>query len=209
MLRTTYCDTAGGGSDGGEAVTGTGSHTLSVAGTGAYRVWASWSAPVMPPSPSAEQTAAMADAIVTEAEYRAGFDRYAQCMTDAGYPVDVIDATAPIIRYVNSGAAVHSGVEGHCYALELALLDATWQAANQRTARPQPVDRRAAHGEATLRSTETASAWRFPCARERSSIGSRSRQVSGTEDGLGQRPTRLSEPSRVPEVVRCVPRQGL
>lgn len=130
-IGTTFCDGAGGGSGGGEIVTGPGPHSLSVTGSGSYMLWASWSAPAVPPAPSAEQSAAMADGTVAEAEYRAGFERYSKCMIDGGHPVDVIDTTQRVIRYVNSSASVHSGVEGHCYALEFALLDAAWQGANQ------------------------------------------------------------------------------
>jgi hypothetical protein len=130
-IGTSFCDATGGGFGSGQPVTGPGPHTLSVSGSGGYRVWASWAAPAVPPSASAEQMAAMADGNVTEVEYRAGFDRYAQCMSDAGHPVDLIDSTETIIRYVNSAASVQSGVEARCYALEFALLDPAWQSANQ------------------------------------------------------------------------------
>jgi hypothetical protein len=131
QIRTIYCDDTGGGSDGGETVTGPGSHSLSFSGSGSYTVWASWSAPAVPPAPSAEQSAALADGTVTEAEYRAGFERYARCMTDGGHPVDVIDTSQTVIRYVPSDPSVQSGVEGRCYALEFSLLDPAWQGANQ------------------------------------------------------------------------------
>lgn len=127
----TYCDGSGGGSDGGETVIGPGPHSLTVSGAGSYMLWASWSAPAVPPGPSAEQSAAMADGSVTEAEYRAGFDRYVTCMNDAGYPVDVIDTAPTVIRYVNSHASVQSGVEGRCYASEFTLLDSAWQSTHQ------------------------------------------------------------------------------
>lgn len=131
VVGTSYCDGTGGGSAGGETVTGPGPHSLSVSGSGSYMLWASWSAPALPPGPSSEQSAAMADGTVTEAEYRAGFERYARCMTDSGHPVDVIDTTQKVVRYVNSNASVQSGVEGQCYASEFALLDSGWQSANQ------------------------------------------------------------------------------
>jgi hypothetical protein len=130
-ISTNYCDGNGGGSGGGEAVSGPGPHSLSISGSGSYMLWASWSAPAVPPAPSAEQSAAMADGAVTDAEYRAGFERYARCMTDGGYPVDVIDTTQTVIYYVNSDASVESGVEGRCYAAEFGLLDPAWQIANQ------------------------------------------------------------------------------
>lgn len=131
VIGTNYCDGTGGGSGSGETVIEPGPHSVSVAGTGSYMLWASWSAPAVPPAPSAEQSAALVDGTVTEAEYRAGFERYAKCMSDEGYPVDVIDTTQKVIRYVNSGASVDSGVEGRCYASEFAQLDSGWQSANQ------------------------------------------------------------------------------
>lgn len=131
VVGTSHCDGIGGGFDGGEPVTGSGPHSLSVAGSGSYMLWATWSAPAVAPAPSAYQSAAMADGTVTDAEYRAGFERYTTCMADGGHPVDVIDSSRTIIHYVNSGASVQSGVEGRCYALEFALLDMAWQGANQ------------------------------------------------------------------------------
>lgn len=130
-IGTSYCEASHGGFGGGEAVSGPGPHSVSVAGTGSYTLWVSWSAPVVPPEPSAEQSAAMADGSVTDAEYRAGFERYAECMADGDHPVDVIDLTQPVIRYVTSGASVQSGVEGRCYAAEFGMLDSAWQSANQ------------------------------------------------------------------------------
>lgn len=130
VIGTSYCDGTGGGSGNGEAVRGSGPHSVNVSGAGSYMLWASWSAPAVPPAPSAEQIAALADGVVTEAEYRAGFERYVKCMSDGGHPVDVIDTTQEVIRYVNSGASVETGVEGRCYASEFAQLDSGWQSAN-------------------------------------------------------------------------------
>jgi hypothetical protein len=131
VMGSTYCDGPGGGSNGGEPVTGPGPHRLSVSGSGGYMLWASWSAPAVPPTPSAEQSSAMADGAVTESEYRAGFERYAECMAEGGHPVDVIDTTQPVVRYINTSASVQSGVEGRCYASEFTLLDSAWQGLHQ------------------------------------------------------------------------------
>ena len=121
------CDGPSLNSGGGRAVTGDAPHAIKVAGEGRYVLWASWSARAVQPPASAEQTAALVDGTVTEAEYHEGFKRYQQCMTDAGYPVDVADATGPVISYSTSGAAVDSGSEGACYAAEFRLLDTAWQ----------------------------------------------------------------------------------
>lgn len=96
-----------------------------------YAVWASWVAPAIPGEPSSAQRDALADGVVTEAEYRAGFDRYRQCMADAGYPLGSVNESDTVISYENSAEAVQSGKEGHCYAAEFAELDMQWQVANQ------------------------------------------------------------------------------
>lgn len=108
-------------------------HTLAVSAEDGdrYIAWASWTAPPVPEDPSPEQVAVMADGEVSEEEYRAQFDRYADCMVAAGYPVDAINTSGTIITYVNSGASVTSGAEGRCYAQEFAQVDRTWQGSNQ------------------------------------------------------------------------------
>ncbi|WP_146073384.1 hypothetical protein [Cryobacterium sp. N22] len=130
VTSTHSCNGPNLSSGGGRTVTGPGPHTISVAGEGQYVLWASWSAPAALPPASAEQSAAMADGTVIEAEYREGFARYQRCMTDAGYPVGVADSPGPLISYSNSGAAVDSGSEGACYAAEFELIDMAWQQSN-------------------------------------------------------------------------------
>lgn len=132
-ISTHYCGgPGGGGGGGGTIVTGTGTHALTVTGTGTLMLWASWSTPPTPPDASAEQAAALADGAVSEAEYRAGFDRYANCMAEEGFPVDVVDTAETFIRYVTSNAAVQSGIDARCYTAEYQELDIAWQAANQK-----------------------------------------------------------------------------
>jgi hypothetical protein len=104
-------------------------HTLRIS-TGAersYVIWASWAAPAPKSPPSAAQQEAITDGVATEAEYRAGFDRYSECMSDAGYPVVFIDQTGTIIQYSNRMEAVTSGHEARCYASEFEQLDTAWQ----------------------------------------------------------------------------------
>jgi hypothetical protein len=121
----------GSGSGGGHPVSGSGPHAIEVTGEGRYLLWASWSAPPAPVEASAEQSAALADGVVTEAEYREGFARYQRCMTEAGYLVSVSDAPGPLISYTSSDAAVDSGVEGACYAAEFDSVDLAWQSSNR------------------------------------------------------------------------------
>lgn len=96
-----------------------------------YVLWASWAARALPPAAREAQTDAMADGQVTNEEYRAAFTRYSECMTAAGYPLLGVNDAGTVITYSNSDAAVTSGVEGKCYALEFGQIDPAWQIANE------------------------------------------------------------------------------
>ena len=129
---TVVCDedssaTAGGGSY--FSVEDRPTHAVTVdAGDGErYEVWASWAARAVPPAPSPEQTEAIADGEVNEAEYHAQFDRYSECMTAAGYPLGSINKSDTVITYNNPAAAVTSGDEGRCYAEHFSQVDMAWQ----------------------------------------------------------------------------------
>jgi hypothetical protein len=131
VVTSTYtCDRPRVASGGGRPVTDPGWHALRVAGEGRYVLWASWSTPAVPPLASAEQSAAIANGTVTEAEYREGFSRYQQCMADAGYSVGVADSAGPLISYSNSSAAVDSGSERACYVAEFESIEIAWQQLN-------------------------------------------------------------------------------
>lgn len=110
-----------------------GSHTFTVTtdDQSRYVLWASWAARAVPPEASEAQTEAMADGQVTNEEYRAAFTRYSECMTAAGHPLIGVNDAGTVITYSNSDAAVTSGVEGKCYALEFGQIDPAWQIANE------------------------------------------------------------------------------
>ncbi len=134
-VGSVVCDdasTAGGGTY--YAVSDAGPHTLAISTDhpGArYALWASWAARAVLPEPSQAQDEAMADGQVTAEEYHAGFNRYSDCMTAAGYPLAFVDTTGTVIDYSNPSEAVTSGEEGRCYALEFGQIDPAWQAANE------------------------------------------------------------------------------
>lgn len=104
-------------------------HTLQIATEAelSYVIWASWAAAAPKAPPSAAQQEAITDGVATEAEYRAAFDRYSQCMSTAGYPLVFVDQTGTIIQYSNTAEAVNSGHEARCYASEFERLDMAWQ----------------------------------------------------------------------------------
>jgi hypothetical protein len=162
---TITCDEAPMASGGGGSyftVEDAPTHTLTVsAGDGKrYVVWASWAARAVPPVPSPQQTAAMADGEVSEAEYHAQFDRYAECMTVAGYPLDGVNKSGTIINYLNSGAAVSSGSEGRCYAQEFDQIDMTWQSTHQDNSETDRVFRFCLEAEGLTPGTDAASVWK-------------------------------------------------
>ena len=74
---------------------------------------------------------AISDGIVTEKEYRAGYERYKACMDAAGYVVYEDDTDAWLIMYHVTDESVQSGVEGNCYNVEFAKLNEGWQIANE------------------------------------------------------------------------------
>lgn len=159
---TITCDEASGGGGSYFTVDDAPTHTLTVsAGDGKrYVVWASWAARAVAPVPSPQQTAAMADGEVSEAEYHAQFDRYAECMTVAGYPLDGVNKSDAIIKYLNSGAAVSSGAEGRCYAQEFDQIDMTWQGAHQDNSETDRVFRVCLEAEGITPRGDAASVWK-------------------------------------------------
>lgn len=113
----------------------TDSHTLQIIAEPSQRyvIWASWATPAAKSEPSTAQQTAVADGVITEAEYRDGFARYSACMTDAGYPVVRVDESGAIITYSNSADSVSSGKEQRCYDSEFAQLDGGWQIQQEST----------------------------------------------------------------------------
>lgn len=107
------------------------SFTIDADQSSEYVVWASWANPPEKAEPSASQRDDLEDGQITRAEYESAFDRFAQCMTEAGYPVIGIDRSETVIRYSTSSAATEAGVEAVCYDSEFAKTDEVWQLANE------------------------------------------------------------------------------
>lgn len=122
------CEESGrGGGQQRYAVDGAGPHTVSVSGVAGveYVIRVTWSPlPIAPPLSDA-QAEAIADGVVTREEYEAGFDRYVDCMAAAGWTVDAIDRSAPVIEYRFDGAATDA--DFLCYEVEFYRIDSTWQ----------------------------------------------------------------------------------
>ena len=82
---------------------------------------------------SPTQSDAMADGIVTADEYEAGYQRYAACMSNAGYEVHEAERENDVITYFVTSDAVDSGADGECYNAEFLFVDQTWQVAHENT----------------------------------------------------------------------------
>ena len=111
------------------ALVGTRKHTMRIdpTGTNRYAVFASWVKEPPLPEPSAAQQAVMADGKVTRTEYLAAFNRYAGCLTAAGYPLSPVPDNYVYYSYAITDKAVSSGADARCYASEFQEVDPVWQ----------------------------------------------------------------------------------
>ncbi|MCU1506913.1 MAG: hypothetical protein JWP05_1882 [Microbacteriaceae bacterium] len=110
-------------------IVGASTHSMKITSPGSnrYAVYAAWVRKPPPPGPSAAQTAAMSDGKVTRAEYLAAFNRYAGCMTAAGYPLQAVPDDYVYYPYAITDDAVSSGADDRCYPSEFQQVDAAWQ----------------------------------------------------------------------------------
>ena len=93
---------------------------------GRFTIWIAWVARPLDPEPSAEQTVALADGIVTRDEYLAAYDRFVGCLAVDGYQV-YGDRDMEVISYSTEADAGESGALDRCYIAEFQLVDAHWQ----------------------------------------------------------------------------------
>jgi hypothetical protein len=124
-----------GGGGGVTDVSTSGAHTVTVtsADGAGFTVWMVWVQEPPLPESSSQQTAELADGVVTRAEYLAAFDRYVGCMSAAGFEVDAPNRDSTVIRYTITGSAVDSGADELCYVSEFQEVDSDWQVQNQDT----------------------------------------------------------------------------
>lgn len=78
-------------------------------------------------SMSPEQQDALADGVVTEDEYLAGFERFRACMRDGGFDLERVRPQGPIMTYRYSEESRLAGFADECYWREWQELDASWQ----------------------------------------------------------------------------------
>lgn len=135
---TTACDQdaasspfGGGGSQ--LAVTDSDSHSLTINSSAAYSIWGTWAAEPTPATPSATQTLALADGVVTREEYVTAYERFSACMSEAGFPLAFADMDQTVIEYSTSQASEADGASSRCYLREFEQVDIAWQIANEDT----------------------------------------------------------------------------
>jgi hypothetical protein len=80
---------------------------------------------------SAEQKAAIADGVITRAEYTSGFDRFTACLKRAGFEVVSVRETGNLIEYSVPADAVATGDDDRCYRGEFVEIDRGWQLAHE------------------------------------------------------------------------------
>lgn len=79
----------------------------------------------------ASQVAALADGVVSHAEYQAAFASYKGCMAESGYAVTVLNDEGTIIDMRIPAEAVDTGADDRCYQAEFKAVNEAWQLANQ------------------------------------------------------------------------------
>jgi len=106
---------------------GAGRHDISVVSHGrGYSLWASWVKEPPIPRPTADQNNAVADGIVTRAEYLAAWNGYLGCMAGKGFPLTNIPQTSNQIGGGIPDAAYNA--DRICYPLEYKEVDNEWAA---------------------------------------------------------------------------------
>jgi hypothetical protein len=132
-IGSTTCTGEGRSGGGGVTlVTGTGAHTLtfSSAGGAEFQSWIAWVIEPPLPASSPQQLEEIADGVVTRDEYLAAFNRFAGCMSGAGY--DVRGTTdSVVIAYSLTEDAVSSGADELCYVSQFRDVDIAWQLQNE------------------------------------------------------------------------------
>lgn len=110
-------------------VAGAKKHSMAIDATGAgrYAVYASWVDEAPLPGPSAAQQEVMADGKLTRTEYLAALNRFAGCLTAAGYPLSAVPDDYVYYPYAVTAEAVASGADARCYASEFKEVDPSWQ----------------------------------------------------------------------------------
>ena len=94
-----------------------------------YTIWAQWFMTPAPAQPSTAQQAAVADGVITEAEWHEAVDRFAACMSGAGYPL--LQYAYDPLSYGMSTDAERTGAVERCQESELNQVEKIWEAQPQ------------------------------------------------------------------------------
>lgn len=91
-----------------------------------YTIWAQWFTTPAPAQPSAAQQAAVADGVITESEWHETVDRFAACMSGAGFPV--LSYEYDPFSFGMSSDAERTGAVERCEQSELSAAEKIWEA---------------------------------------------------------------------------------
>jgi hypothetical protein len=100
--------------------------SIKTKGNFVYKVWAQWIYVPAPSGPSAAQQAALVDGTISDTEYHAAVDRFAACMSGAGYPITNVQYS-PVLSWGNSSETNRTGVVDRCSDEELNQVAKLWQ----------------------------------------------------------------------------------
>lgn len=107
-----------------------GPNVVTVTPSAPMTVWIAWVRRGNDVSAGVEAEAALADGEVSDAEYRAGFDRFVACMAEWGITVRGEFMSEGRILYSLPGDDRIRGAEHVCYGTEFRDLDIAWQLAH-------------------------------------------------------------------------------
>lgn len=76
---------------------------------------------------SEAQAAEISDRVATADEYQAGFQRYRECLSAAGFELTGVEFTNSVYEFGVPNAAVEDGADEVCYVSEFRYTDMLWQ----------------------------------------------------------------------------------
>ncbi|GAB3229135.1 hypothetical protein GCM10027586_14270 [Kineococcus gypseus] len=80
---------------------------------------------------SAAQAEDMGDHEATAEEYQAGFQRFRECLSAAGFELTDVDLSGPVYDFGVPDAAVQAGADARCYESEFYYVDMLWQTSDE------------------------------------------------------------------------------
>jgi len=80
---------------------------------------------------SSAQAEEIEDRNATADEYRAGFQRYRDCLSSKGFELESVELSNSVYEYGLPDAAVSDGADTQCYDAEFRFVDMLWQTSEE------------------------------------------------------------------------------